>query len=59
MEVNICFDDDELRSFLQAKACMEDELDKDLCSDECIGRLAEFYLDVMKGSKEIYDTDED
>jgi hypothetical protein len=59
MEVNICFDDNELRSFLQAKACMEEELDKEICSDECIGRLAEMYLDVKKGEKEVYDTDEE
>jgi hypothetical protein len=58
MEVTICFDDDEMRSFLQAKACMEEEFDKELCNDECIGRLAEAYLDVKKGERQVYDTDE-
>jgi hypothetical protein len=58
MEVTICFNDDEMRSFLQAKACMEEELDQDICNDECIGRLAEMYLDIEKGKRTVFDTDE-
>jgi hypothetical protein len=58
MEITICFNDDDMRSFLQAKLCMEEELDKDICNDECIGRLAEMYLDIEKGKRTVFDTDE-
>lgn len=58
MEVTICFNDDDMRTFLQAKLCMEEELDEDICNDECIGRLAEVYLDMKKGERDVYDTDE-
>ena len=57
MEVTFCFDDENMRSFLAAKRCMEDELDEELCGDDCIGRLAEFFMDVKKGEKVVYDTD--
>ena len=59
MEVSFCFDDDNaMRCYLKAKHCLEVELGEDLCHNEAIGRLAEFYLDVKKGEKDVYDTDE-
>ena len=59
MEVSFCFEDDNaMRCYLEAKKCMEDELDEELCHYECIGRLSEAYLDTKKGEKEIYDSDE-
>lgn len=60
LELNLEFDDEDACTYLKAKRCMEDELDRDLdYDDEFVARLCERYLDERKGEGRIFETDPD
>jgi len=60
MDITMAWDDEHMASYLAAKRCIEtEEVGRVMCHDECIGWLAEHYLDVAKGKDTVYDTDED